>query len=41
MNSRFPFVLWLFASFALAWVFSLYLQPSFAQNLADQLWMCF
>jgi len=32
---------WLSASSALAWVFSLYLQPGFAQSMADQLWMCF
>jgi hypothetical protein len=32
---------WLIASSALAWVFSLYLQPGFAQSMADQLWMCF
>jgi hypothetical protein len=32
---------WLIASSALAWVFSLYLQPGFAQSMADQLWMSF
>jgi hypothetical protein len=31
----------LIASIAVAWVFSLYLQPDFAQSIADQLWMCF
>jgi hypothetical protein len=32
---------WLIASSAVTWVFSLYLQPDFAQSIADQLWMCF
>ena len=32
---------WLISSSAVAWVFSLYLQPGFAQSMADQLWMCF
>jgi hypothetical protein len=34
-------VLWLLGSAVAAWVFSLYLQPAFAQLLAEQLWMCF
>jgi len=41
MISRSPFMLWLIACLILAWVFSLYLQPGFAQSMADQLWMCF
>ncbi len=32
---------WLIASSAVAWVFSLYLQPGFEQSMANQLWMCF
>ncbi len=34
-------VLWFLGGGMVAWVFSLYLQPAFAQLLADQLWMCF
>jgi hypothetical protein len=41
MNSRSPLILWLIASFTLAGIFSLYLQPDFAKSMADQLWMCF
>lgn len=41
MNSRSPLIFWLIASCILAGIFSLYLQPDFAKNMADQLWMCF
>ncbi len=41
MSKRFFPLLWLLVSVVLAGVFNLYLQPSFAQNLANQLWMCF
>ncbi len=41
MSKRFFPLLWLLVSVVLAAVFDLYLQPSFAQNLANQLWMCF
>jgi hypothetical protein len=41
MNSRFPLIFWLVVSCILAGIFSLYLQPAFAQSMADQLWMCF
>ena len=34
-------VLWLLAIAVLAWVFTLYMRPAFAQQMADQLWMCF
>lgn len=34
-------VLWLLATAVLAWVFTLYMLPAFAQQMADQLWMCF
>ena len=34
-------LLWLLASAVGACVFNLYLQPAFAQLLAEQLWMCF
>jgi len=41
MKRTLPLWTWLLTSCALAWVFSLYLQPGFAQHMADQLWMCF
>lgn len=34
-------LVWLIAYALVAWVFSLYLKPEFAQLMADQLWMCF
>ena len=34
-------VLWLLAIAVLARVFTLYMHPAFAQQMADQLWMCF
>jgi len=34
-------LIWFVATGLVAWVFSLYLQPEFAQQVADQLWMCF
>ena len=37
-----PFaVLWLLVTALAAWVFTLYMRPAFAQQIADQLWMCF
>jgi len=33
--------IWLVAIGLVAWVFSFYLRPEFAQQVADQLWMCF
>jgi len=34
-------LVWLLAVGLMAWGFSLYLRPEFAQQVADQLWMCF
>jgi|GEM_PF-2569933 hypothetical protein len=34
-------LIWFVAIGLVAWVFNLYLQPEFAQQVADQLWMCF
>lgn len=34
-------VFWMMATAVLAWVFTLYMSPAFAQQMADQLWMCF
>jgi len=39
--TSFTKLVWLLAIGLMAWVFSLYLRPEFAQQVADQLWMCF